>query len=207
MRRITSLSLGFSFLIMGFTGIVLYIVPHGRIARWMDWHLFGLDKTQYQALHTTSMIVFLAFGILHIYYNWKPIVNYMKDSTQKISFTKKEFLIALFLNLFFVVGTLFQIQPFKGFLDLGESIKSSWEERSISTSKVNDNEEKIMPPPERLNRRTLRELSDMGNIDLNKAVKILEARGLDNIDPETRIKEISEQLNMDKTEVYKLLTR
>jgi hypothetical protein len=186
---------------MGFTGIVLYIVPHGRIARWMDWHLFGLDKTQYQALHTTSMILFLAFGILHIYYNWKPIVNYMKNSTQKISFTKKEFLIALFLNLFFVVGTLFQIQPFKGFLDLGESIKSSWAE------KINDNEVKIMPPPERLNRRTLRELSDMGNIDLNKAVKILEARGLDNIDPETRIKEISEQLNMDKTEVYKLLTR
>ncbi len=207
MRRITSLTLGFSFLIMGFTGIVLYIVPHGRIARWLDWHLFGLDKTQYQALHTTSMIVFLAFGILHIYYNWKPIVNYMKDSTQKISFTKKEFLTALFLNLFFVVGTLFQIQPFKGFLDLGENIKSSWAERSISTSKVNGNEEKIMPPPERLNRRTLQELNDMGNIDLNKAVKILEARGLDNIGPETRIKEISEQLNMDKTEVYKLLTR
>jgi hypothetical protein len=126
MRKITSLSLGFSFLIMSFTGIVLYIAPSGRVSRWLDWHLFGLDKIQYQELHTTSMVIFLIFGILHIYYNWKSIVNYMKDSSKKISFTKKEFLIAFILNVLFVIGTLTLIQPFKGFIDLGNNIKNSW---------------------------------------------------------------------------------
>ena len=90
MKKITSLSLGFSFLIMSYTGILLPLAPHGRVSRWLDWHIFGLAKTQYQELHTTSMVIFLFFGILHIYYNWKVIVSYLKDSTKKISFTKKE---------------------------------------------------------------------------------------------------------------------
>ena len=83
MKKVTSLSLGFSFLIMSYTGVILYIAPHGRIAKWIDWHFLGLDKTQYQELHITSMVTFLVFGILHIYYNWKPIISYMKDSTKE----------------------------------------------------------------------------------------------------------------------------
>ncbi len=126
MKKITSLTLGFSFLIMSYTGIILFIVPHGRVAYWADWHLFGLSKGQYGELHTTSMVSFLVFALLHIYYNWKPIVSYMKDKTKKVSFTKKEFLIALGLNVVFVIGTLMPIQPFKGFIYMGEKIKGSW---------------------------------------------------------------------------------
>ena len=126
MKKITSLSLGIAFLIMSYTGIILFIVPQGKIAYWADWHLFGLSKTQYGDLHTTSMITFLFFASLHIYYNWKPLISYMKDKTKKVSFSKKEFLIAFILNLIFVFGTLNLVQPFKGFLDLGENIKDYW---------------------------------------------------------------------------------
>jgi len=126
MKKITSLSLGLSFLIMTYTGIMLFLCPHGRVAYWSDWHLLGLSKNQYSEIHTTSMVTMLLFGILHIYYNWKPIVSYIKDKTKKISFTKKEFLIALGVNIFFVVGTLTFIQPFKAFLDFEENFKDSW---------------------------------------------------------------------------------
>ena len=126
MKKITSLTLGISFLIMSYTGVILFIVPHGRVAYWANWHLFGLSKGQYGELHTTSMVVFLIFASLHIYYNWKPILSYLKDKTKKVSFTKKEFLIALLINVIFVVGTLVPVQPFKGFLSLGEMIKNSW---------------------------------------------------------------------------------
>ena len=102
MKKITSLSLGFSFLIMSCTGIILYIAPHGRVSRWLDWHLFGLNKEQYQELHTTCMVSLLFFGILHIYFNWRAILCYLRDSSRKISFRKKEFLIAFILNAFFV---------------------------------------------------------------------------------------------------------
>lgn len=209
MRKITSLSLGFSFLIMSYTGIILFVAPHGRVSRWLDWHLFGLDKVQYQELHNTSMITLLFFGILHIYYNWKPIVNYLKDSTKKISFTKKEFLIAFILNAFFVIGTLTHIQPFKGFLDLGETFKSSWSENITKTSSNNNTNVKVIaikPPPQRLGRKTLQELSDMGNINLEYALKALKSKGINNINSNIKIKNIANELNIEKSDVYKLIT-
>lgn len=126
MKKITSLSLGFSFLIMTYTGIMLFLSPHGRVAYWSDWHMLGLTKTEYTNIHTTSMLTFLFFGLLHIYYNWKPLVSYLKDRHKKISFTKEEFVIALGINLFFVVGTLTMMQPLKSFLDFGEDIKADW---------------------------------------------------------------------------------
>ncbi len=179
---------------MSYTGVILYIAPHGRVSKWLDWHLFGLDKTQYQELHTTSMVTFLFFGLLHIYYNWKPIISYMKNSSKKISFTKKEFLIAFILNALFVIGTLTLTQPFKGFLDLGENIKSSWGEKSNK------------PPPEQLGKKTLQDLSNMGNIDLEKSIKTLQSKGFENVDSDLRIREIANELDMTTTNVYKLLT-
>jgi len=209
MKKITSLSLGFSFLIMSYSGIILFIAPHGRVSKWLDWHLFGLDKAQYQELHTTTMVAFLFFGILHICFNWKPIMCYMKDSSKKISFTKKEFLIALFINVVFVVGTLTSTQPFKGFLDLGGSLKDSWGQQSfkvISKSSEKSIEVSIKPPPEQLGRKTLQELNDMGNINLKKAITILESKGLHDIDGTSRIKPIANELELTPTDIYKLLT-
>ncbi len=208
-KKITSLSLGFSFLIISYTGVILYIAPHGRIARWMDWHLLGLDKTQYQELHTTSMVTFLFFGIFHIIFNWKPIVNYMKDSAHKISFTKKEFLIAFVLNLLFVVGTLLPMQPFKGFIDLGEDIKSSWGEKSNKST--SDSKDSIVQttkaPPEQLGRKTLQELHNMGNIDLDNSLKILKSKGINGIDSSSKIRHIANELGLEPTDIYKLLTQ
>lgn len=209
MKKITSLSLGISFLIMSYSGIILFIAPHGRISKWLDWHLLGLNKTQYQELHTTSMVIFLLFGLLHIYFNWKSIMCYMKDSSKKISFTKKEFLIALLINIIFVTGSITLSQPFKGFLDFGDSIKDSWGQQStkvISKSNEKSIEVSIKPPPEQLGRKTLQELNDMGNIDLKKAITILESKGLHDIDGTSRIKPIANELELTPTDIYKLLT-
>lgn len=205
MKKIVSLSLGFSFLIMSYTGVILFIAPHGRIARWLDWHLLGLDKLQYQELHITSMVIFLVFGIWHIYYNWKSIVTYMRDTTKKISFTKKEFLIALLLNILFIVGTLFLIQPFQGFLDMGETIKESWGKKSEKTSSTNT-QSIIKPPPTRLGQKTLQELSDTGNINLEESIRILTSKGIDDVDFSSRMKPLANELDVTPTDIYKMIT-
>jgi len=210
MKKITSLSLGFSFLIMSYTGVVLFIAPHGRVARWLDWHFLGLDKTQYQELHTTSMITFLVFGLLHVYYNWKPIVSYLKDKNHKISFTKKEFLIAFLLNITFVIGTIYLTPPFKSFLDFGENMKDSWGEKSEKTSKTISSDEKelvIKAPPERLGQKTLQELNDNGYINLEKSIIILKSKKLNNIDSNTKIRYIADKLDATPSHVYNILTK
>ena len=263
MRKITSLSLGLSFLIMSYTGIMLFLVPHGRVAYWSDWHLFGLSKTQYGELHTTSMVMFLFFTMLHIYYNWKPLVSYMKDKTKKISFTKKEFLVAFLLNTLFVVGTLTLTPPFKTFLDFGEGIKDNWTEeygeppyghaeetklnvlckklhidledaknklrhrgitfkedetlksiakqnstspsaifKLIEVKVIDDNAQEV---PTSLGRKSLNDLVKMRKIDLNQALKILHNRGLRDIDTESKLKHLADELELEPLELYNLI--
>ncbi|RLB96386.1 MAG: hypothetical protein DRH90_24660 [Deltaproteobacteria bacterium] len=47
MKKITSLTSLISFLVLLLNSVVLYIVPHGRVANWADWRLWGLSKTDW----------------------------------------------------------------------------------------------------------------------------------------------------------------
>jgi ATP/maltotriose-dependent transcriptional regulator MalT len=151
---------------MAYTGIMLYIVPKGKVAYWSDWHLFGLSKTQYGDIHTTSMLTFLFFTLLHIYYNWKLIVSYLKDKTKKVSFTKAEFLTALGLNVLFVLGTLYMIQPFKAYLDLEDNIKGYWAK------------EYGEPPYGHAEETKLKMFCKKMGIDYTKASELLDKKGI-----------------------------
>jgi len=259
MKKFTSLSLGFSFLIMSCTGVMLYFVPHGRVAYWSNWHLFGLTKTQYGDIHTTSMVVFLFFAFLHVYYNFKPIVSYLKNKDKKISFSKAEFLMALGINLFVIIGTFYMIQPFKGYLDLEENVKEYWTKQygeppcghaeetklKVFCKKMNidfnkttailnknninfkDNDSLLviaknnnMSPQNifelinnfqknktysGLGRKTLQELSDLGDIDLAYALKILNLKGLKAISKDDKIKNIADELDMTPIDVFNMI--
>ncbi len=127
LKKITSLSMLLSMLAMTYTGIILFISPHGRIANWANWELLGLSKEQYAQLHSTFMIIFIIGAILHIYYNFKPMISYLKNKSKEFVFFTKDMLVASVLFVLFIVGTLFEISPFSNFLNFGEDFKSSWE--------------------------------------------------------------------------------
>jgi len=116
-----------SFIFLAFTGLMLFFCPQGRIAYWGGWHMFGLSKEDYSAVHTTFMVLFLASGIWHIVLNWKPIVNYLRNRARKVKIFTPEFTFALVLCLLFFVGTLAGSVPFAQFLSVGEDIKNYWE--------------------------------------------------------------------------------
>ncbi len=132
LRRFTSLCIGFSFLVMSYTGILLFIAPKGRVANWTNWELLGLDKTQYTNLHVSFMVLFLAGMIVHIYLNWGILINYLKNKTRSFSLLTKEFLLAFGFNLLFLIGTLYYWSPFDEFLNFEDDIKSSWEKKTLS---------------------------------------------------------------------------
>jgi len=192
MKKITSLSLGLSFLIMTYTGIILFLCPHGRVAYWSEWHLLGLSKNQYGELHTTSMIAMVLFGILHISYNWNSIVNYMKNKSKQISFTKKEFLIALGINIFFIVGTLNLIQPFKAFLDFEENFKNSW---------INQYSE---PPYGHAEQSKLKIFCKKMNISIEMASKKLKENNI-KFKIDDTLKDIAKKNNLIPSDVYNLI--
>jgi len=123
-RKITSLTALLSFIALVTTSIVLFVVPQGRVAYWADWHLWGLDKTEWGNIHINLGCLFLISIGLHTYYNWKAILNYLKKSRKLRLFTP-EFNAALALTTLFVVGTYWEAPPFRWILTANEALKTS----------------------------------------------------------------------------------
>lgn len=126
-RKSVSLTLFVTFLVMSFSGAILFIAPAGKAARFLHWEILGLSKHQYVELHFSSVTLFTVLACWHIANNWKPLIGYLKNSTKKITFYNKELLIALCINIFLVAGTLLGIQPFKAIVDINSEIKTYWD--------------------------------------------------------------------------------
>jgi hypothetical protein len=122
-RRVTSLTALLSFILLFITIIVLYIVPQGRVAYWADWRLWGLTKSQWGNIHINVGLLFLLSIFLHIYYNWKALLNYLKNRAKNLKILTREFNAALVLICLFSVGTVFEVVPFVWVLELNAHFK------------------------------------------------------------------------------------
>jgi predicted DNA-binding protein YlxM (UPF0122 family) len=126
LRSLTAFLLFSSLVIEIVSGVVLYVVPPGRIANWTNWKLWGLSKDGWGALHTIFGYLFLAFAVLHIYYNWRPIVHYIKSKVKVGLKMRREFVISLIITIVFFVGTVLNVSPFSNVMDFGSKLKNSW---------------------------------------------------------------------------------
>ena len=129
LKKITSLVMLLSMILMTYTGIILFIAPQGKIAYWSNWEILALTKTQYGELHSTFMVLFIIATLLHIYYNFRLIVNYLSNKAKEVVVFTKEMVVATLLTVVFIVGTLYEVVPFSSFLSLGDSAKEYWEQR------------------------------------------------------------------------------
>lgn len=127
LKKITSLTMMLTMIVMTYTGIILFITPPGRIAHWSQWKLLGMTKEQYGAVHSTFMVLFIIATILHVYYNWKPLTSYMKNKAKQMIVFTKEMVVAVILTVFFLMGALYEFTPFSNFLNFGSDVKDSWE--------------------------------------------------------------------------------
>lgn len=127
LKKITSLTMMLTMIVMTYTGIILFITPPGRIAHWTQWKMLGMTKEQFASVHSTFMVLFILVTILHVYYNWKPLTSYMKNKAKQMIVFTKEMLVACLLTVVFFTGALYEISPFSNFLNFGSDIKESWE--------------------------------------------------------------------------------
>lgn len=166
-RAFVSLLTALSFLAMTITGIILYIVPQGRIAYWIDWKLLGLTKTDWTNLHIVSCFLFLIAGSFHIYYNWKVLMNYLLSKTAAALSSKRELAISILILCIVLLGGMFQIPPLKYLIDLNDYIKKAW---------VKSKE--YEPPFGHAEEVSLRVFAKKMNIDLNLALQELKNQGI-----------------------------
>lgn len=194
LRRFTSLCIGIAFLVMSYTGIILFLAPKGRVANWVHWELFGLDKTAYSHLHVTFMVLFLAGVVWHIYLNWTPLIRYLKEKSELWIHLCKELWLALAINLFFGVGTLFYWIPFEQFLDFQDSLKASWEKSSDTA------------PYSHAELSTLEAFASKTNRDISLIVSRLEAQKLTGVQPSQTIASIAKENNLSPARLLEMIT-
>lgn len=111
-RSFISFTLFFSFLILCFSGFALYIKPEGDIARWIDWSFAGISKSGWEGFHALFSLFFLIFALIHLCFNWKVLLNYLKDKISKGLTLKKELLSSIIIVILLLICIIMQWQPF-----------------------------------------------------------------------------------------------
>jgi hypothetical protein len=192
-RKITSMTMLLSLLVLLLNSIILYVVPEGRVAYWADWKFFGLTKGDWSAQHTTVGVLFLLAGLLHIYFNWKPIAAYMKNRARQVKVFTGSFNVALVLTALFVIGTYYNIPPMSTILDISESIKDS---ASVTYGE---------PPYGHAESSSLKMFATRENLDLEKSVELLRAEGLAFDGPQDTLKAIAKMNNRSPQQVYEII--
>ena len=128
-RRLTSLTASLAFVLMLVTSIILFITPQGRVAYWADWRLWGLTKTDWGNIHINLGLLFLVALSVHIYYNWKPLISYLKNKAKQIKLFTPEFSLAFLITSGFILGSYFLVPPFGWVISLNDRFKDAGAEK------------------------------------------------------------------------------
>ncbi len=192
-RKITSMTMFISFILLVLTSVILYIVPQGRIAYWADWHLWGLSKTEWSNLHINLGFLFLFAGFLHVYYNWRPITAYMKNKARELKIFTFSFNIAMLLTLIVGVGTYLEIPPMSSVINLGESIKDT------AAAKYGE------PPYGHAELSSLKLFSKKQDLDLDQAVELLKKEGIQFKDSNETLAAIASINGMSPQGIYNII--
>ena len=192
-RAFASVLTGLSCIGMTFTGIILFVVPPGRIANWTGWTMIRLTKHQWIALHTWFSLIFVVGAALHIYLNWKPLVGYFKSKLSKSFALRSEWILALVVCVVVYFGTLWEIVPFSSLIAWNESIKHSWDTPRAQGP---------IPHAELL---TLTELAkQVEGVDLQTMLDNLKTHSIEVDSPDTVLGNLAEAHNMTPIQLYNI---
>jgi hypothetical protein len=190
-RKITSLTALLSFIVTMITSVVLYVVPHGRVAYWADWTFLGMTKDDWGGTHTTVGTLFLLAGLVHLWLNWKPITAYMKNKARELVVMTGPMIAALAVTVFVFAGTLLGWPPMQQLLDFSAAIKDG----AVATYGN--------PPYGHAEESPLDKFCGYLGFDPAKAVAVLEQAGytLDKGE-QTPIKDIARSRNVSPQKVF-----
>jgi hypothetical protein len=190
MRGFTSLLLTLSFMVMVFSGVMLFLTPRGRVANWTDWTLLGLGKHQWGAVHIVNSLCFVGVAALHLYLNWSLFVSYLKKRAVAGLHMKRELAVATVVCVLLLVGTIASVPPFSSIMALQEDIKDYWEVRTAQA------------PVAHAEELTLSEFSDQIDLPLDELMGTLRKEGFAADSGELTVGELGRQKGVAPNAVF-----
>jgi len=192
-RAFASTLSGISFIGMCITGIILFVVPPGRIANWTGWTIFGLTKAQWQALHIWWSLVFMVAAVVHLAYNWRCLLGYFKSKVDAARALRVEWILSLAICALVSIATVAGLKPFSSLMAWNESIKHSWDDSDRRAP---------IPHAELL---TLTELTQhVDGLTTETIVANLRAHGITVASPEDVIGDLAAAHNLTPDQLYRI---
>ncbi len=195
-RGLTSLLTLSGFLIMAITGLVLYLVPQGRIAYWTEWTLIGMTKEQWGDVHILASIFFIVAGAFHIYFNWKPLLKYLSSKTTGALKHKKEIVLTCLVTLILIVSGIWRVPPLSYLLDLNEAIKDAWVV-----------EKDYEPPFGHAELLSLKVFCKKTDIPFDQAAQELKSKGLKGVAPDIALVDLARANGVSPLDIYRLIRK
>jgi hypothetical protein len=192
-KGFASLLTTFSFTVMTVSGILLFIVPQGRIAEWTNWTILGLSKPDWGNIHITTSLMFLIAGAYHIWCNWRTLVNYFTTKRNASLMMRRELAISAVVTLFFVVGAVYQVPPLSYVLEANNAIKMAW---------IVDKDHE--PPIGHAELLTVKSFTKKMQIDFDQAAAALNKGGIRFAENES-LAVIAKKHNLSPVQIYQLI--
>ncbi len=193
LRKITSLTLLVSFLVLMLTSVVLYIEPSGRVAYWSGWSLWGLSKAQWGAQHLNSGVLFLLAVCLHVYYNFNAITAYLKNRLKKPTLFTPAFNISVLVTLLVCLGTYLEVPPFSTVVNIGEAITDR------ANAKYGE------PPYGHAELSSLKSFARRVDLDLEQATKLLRDNNIKFASDKEKIIDIARANNITPQSLFDIM--
>ena len=194
-RSLTTFTILLSFLVIAFTGVILYITPQGRVAHWTDWRLLGLGKEGWSAVHINTCLLFLIVAGFHVYLNWRVLFSYIRTRAVAGFRRKWELAIAASVTTVFVIGTLGAVPPFSTIIQWNEDIKDYWSDQV-----------RTRPPFPHAEAMPLKAIADATEGMMGEdAVKALQLRGFNVADASVRLEDLAAENGVSPMTVYEAM--
>lgn len=193
-RGLISYLLFFSFFLAAFSGVALYLRPEGSLARWMGWRFFGLDKKNWEAIHTAAVVLAVAAAVAHNWYNRRVLWGSFRRLPGKLWSARKEVFVAFLLVIIFSLAAFYQLPPV--------SLLSDWR----SGIKNGKNSLIAVPPVPDAERLPLAKLAAKGGFSFERFLSKLRGLGMKNIPNDATLEDLSGKLNRSPQQLYLVLT-
>lgn len=190
MKAFVSLLLSLFFLVLGFSGLILYLTPRGRVANWTGWTMLGLEKQGWQAVHINIALLFLIVAGLHLYLNWGMFWGYIKKKASFSVNLKLEIPVAILIVGGVLVGTIEGVSPFGTLVTLNYRIKDYWEREPVTAP---------MPHAEEL---SLAQLAGKLDLPVEQVIEALKQEGITVDNDTTTIAQLAEKNHLTPSDVY-----
>ncbi len=179
-----------SFLVIAASGLVLYISPPGRVANWSQWSLGGLTKANWQAVHTVFTFLFVVAAAVHVYFNWRVILAYVKSKVGAGVRRGRELTLASGVAAAVLTLTIVGMPPFSSVVSYGESVKNSWTNPSTE------------PPVPHAELWTLAKFAETTKVPVEAAMRNLSQAGMPVDSAEVTLQAVASRYNVTPKDVY-----